>query len=111
MKFQNWIAGLAVLTALAGCSSANDNTVLTPTPTRTLKWRLQQGSVPFIAVWGSSGSDVFAVGPIGTSHYNGHSWSRMNTDDLDAVWGTRAATCSRWAAARSSTTTAAPGAR
>ena len=42
-------------------------------------------------VWGSSGSDVFAVGPDGTiRHYNGTSWSPMTsgiTQLLLDVWG------------------------
>ena len=44
------------------------------------------------AVWGSSGSDVFAVGQGGTIlHYDGVAWNSMNsstTDDLYTVWGT-----------------------
>jgi hypothetical protein len=47
------------------------------------------------AVWGSSGSDVFAVGDDGTTilHYDGSSWSSMEkmgtwpAKYLDAVWG------------------------
>ena len=43
------------------------------------------------AVWGSSGSDVFAVGDLGTIlHYDGSSWSAMSsgtTNDLWGVWG------------------------
>jgi hypothetical protein len=42
-------------------------------------------------VWGSSGSDVFAVGESGTIlHYDGSSWSSMTSgtsDSLDGVWG------------------------
>jgi len=43
------------------------------------------------SVWGSSGSDVFAVGYNGTIvHYDGSNWSTMNsgtTSDLTYVWG------------------------
>ena len=43
------------------------------------------------AVWGSSGSDVFAVGDSGTiMHYNGSTWSKMSSStikSLYAVWG------------------------
>ena len=42
-------------------------------------------------VWGSSGSDVFAVGGNGTIlHYNGSAWSSMTsgtTNNLLGVWG------------------------
>jgi hypothetical protein len=42
-------------------------------------------------VWGSSGSDVFAVGWDGTIlHYNGTAWSAMSsgtTYPLEGVWG------------------------
>lgn len=51
-----------------------------PPTTRTLQ-----------SVWGSSGSDVFAVGRNGTIlHYNGTSWSPMKsstTQWLHGVWG------------------------
>jgi hypothetical protein len=43
------------------------------------------------AVWGSSGSDVFAVGTGGTIlHYDGADWSPMDsgtTHGLEGVWG------------------------
>jgi len=42
-------------------------------------------------VWGRSGSDVFAVGDDGTIlHYNGTSWSSMDSgtsEHLNGVWG------------------------
>ena len=42
-------------------------------------------------VWGSSGSDVFAVGNGGTIlHYDGSAWSAMTsgtTFALNGVWG------------------------
>ena len=42
-------------------------------------------------VWGSSGSDVFAVGGGGfILHYNGTSWTamdRITSNDLSGVWG------------------------
>ena len=45
----------------------------------------------FNGVWGSSASDVFAVGGSGTIlHYNGSSWSAMTsgtTQYLNGVWG------------------------
>lgn len=43
------------------------------------------------AVWGSSASDVFAVGQAGTIlHYNGSTWRRMpsgTATGLKGVWG------------------------
>lgn len=51
---------------------------------------LPQGN-PLWHIWGSSGSDVFAVGDAGTIlHYDGHTWSPMisgTTEDLSGVWG------------------------
>jgi len=48
-------------------------------------------SAYLIGVWGSSGSDVFAVGDGGTIlHYNGSAWSTMNggtAPSLSAAWG------------------------
>jgi hypothetical protein len=45
-------------------------------------------------VWGSSPSDVFAVGNVGTIlHYNGSAWSAMSsgtTRELVGVWGNSA---------------------
>jgi hypothetical protein len=41
-------------------------------------------------VWGSSSSDVYAVGNLGTIlHYNGNAWTGVliGTDDLFGVWG------------------------
>ena len=42
-------------------------------------------------VWGSSSTDVFAVGTGGTIlHYDGNTWSNMpsgTSDTLSAVWG------------------------
>jgi hypothetical protein len=43
-------------------------------------------------VWGSSGTDVFAVGSVGTLlHYDGNDWTPMNsgtTENLFGIWGT-----------------------
>jgi hypothetical protein len=43
------------------------------------------------SIWGSSPSDVFAVGSGGTIlHYDGSAWSAMSsgtTNELDGVWG------------------------
>jgi len=52
------------------------------------------GTETLKAVWGTSGSDIFAVGSDGTIlHYNGSLWSKMasNTSkNLQAVWGSSA---------------------
>ncbi len=67
-------------------------------------------------VWGSSSSDVFAVGGSGTIlHYDGTTWSAMTsgtTSYLHGVWGSSPSMTSSPSdtAARSCTTTAAPGA-
>jgi hypothetical protein len=43
------------------------------------------------SIWGSSGSDVFAVGDSGTIlHYDGTAWSAVaspTTDNLNSIWG------------------------
>lgn len=45
----------------------------------------------FFGIWGSSGSNVFAVGESGTIvHYDTTSWSPMmsgSTENLHGVWG------------------------
>ena len=39
-------------------------------------------------VWGTSGTDVFAVGDAGTIlHYNGTSWSSMSSGTTEILWG------------------------
>ncbi|MBI4285755.1 MAG: hypothetical protein HY670_07635 [Chloroflexi bacterium] len=49
---------------------------------------------PFYDIWGSSSSDVFAVGSGGTIlHYDGTSWSEMTSGTMDtllAAWGSSA---------------------
>jgi hypothetical protein len=68
--------------------------------TPALTWQTMQSGTDFNlqGVWGSSGSDVFAVGQNPDSrsgesaifHYDGQSWSRQHTEDpshLNAVWG------------------------
>ena len=51
---------------------------------------LPQGN-PLLGIWGSSGSDVFAVGEGGTIlHYDGTSWSSMNSGSANRlidIWG------------------------
>ncbi len=58
-------------------------------------WQSMQSgvSVPLRGIWGSSATDVYAVGDSGTVlHYNGTDWSETNasagiTEDLRDVWG------------------------
>ena len=56
------------------------------------KWQnpLPQGN-PLNSVWGSSGTDAFAVGNSGTIvHYDGRTWNEISsgtTNDLYAIWG------------------------
>jgi len=62
----------------------------------TLSWsKMNSGTRAWLyGVWGSSASNVFAVGGKGTIlHYDGHTWSKMNsgtTAALSDVWGTSA---------------------
>ncbi len=63
-------AGPTATPGLAAC---------TPVPAGTPAWTLPlpQGD-PFHGVWGSSSSDVYAVGDLGTVyHYNGSAWSQV----------------------------------
>jgi hypothetical protein len=72
---------------------SDDFTFITEAAT-TSAWTWQnplpQGNL-LTSVWGSSASDVFAVGSYGTIlHYDGSSWSAMSsgtTDLLSGVWG------------------------
>src|SRR6266566_1700240 len=56
-----------------------------------LRWSRQLGAGAYFAVWGASGSDVFAVGDDGNIwHYDGTRWTSQQsgtTQDLYAVWG------------------------
>ena len=73
-------------------SSIFDNVLTQGSSSQGWEWLnpLPQGN-PFNAVWGSSGSDVFAVGDYGTIfHYNGSTWSSMASGtivELNGVWG------------------------
>ena len=56
-------------------------------------WSRMNSNTPqhLIGVWGSSGSDIFAVGSEGTIvHYDGTNWNTMDektTRSLYGVWG------------------------
>ena len=60
--------------------------------------KMSSGTVEWLSgVWGSSASDIFAVGERGTIlHYDGNRWSELNTGfsgeflDFSAVWGSSA---------------------
>ena len=75
------------VSTITGCSSSSANT----SPTWTSSKDPDSSHSPLAYVWGSSSSDVFAVGDGGTIiHYNGKSWSKMSsgtTNDLIGVWG------------------------
>jgi hypothetical protein len=47
---------------------------------------------PLSDVWGTSGTDVYAVGRDGILHYDGVSWARLEgvTQSLRDVWGSSA---------------------
>jgi hypothetical protein len=80
-----WVT--AVMLAAAGCGDKD----LPSGPTATSKWSIQTTGVEINAVWGNSGSDVFAVGAYGDIlHYNGTAWSTMTSGSgawLYGVWG------------------------
>src|SRR5438876_1671424 len=56
-----------------------------------LRWSRQLGAGAYFAVWGATGSDVFAVGNDGNIwHYDGTTWTSQpsgTTQDLLGVWG------------------------
>jgi uncharacterized membrane protein len=60
------------------------------------KWSIAPSPAPsyFFQIWGSSPSDVWAVGVGGVIiHYDGTSWSSVpsgTTNELSAIWGTSA---------------------
>ena len=63
--------------------------------TATVEWSVVRPPTYQVAsVWGSSGTDVFAVGDKGTIlHYDGDSWDPMNSGtqaELKGVWGSGA---------------------
>lgn len=63
-----------------------------PTPPSAMSWSLVMNTEAILrAVWGSSSTDVFAVGSNGTIlHYDGNAWSQMNsgtTRSLYGIWG------------------------
>lgn len=57
-------------------------------------WSVMRRGYPTEAVWGSSSSDVFAVGDYGSIlHYNGTTWSPMASgteEHLSGIWGSAA---------------------
>ena len=82
MKHRNLLSISFVIILLFTCSA------------RAADWTWQimlQPGTNLYGVWGSSGSDVFAVGNSGTIlHYDGTSWSAMasgTTIQLNGVWG------------------------
>ncbi len=83
---------LPFLTISPLVSSASAATVVSPDG---WGWQnpLPQGNKLY-GVWGSSATDVFAVGYVGTIlHYNGSAWSAMSsgtTEYLHGVWGSSA---------------------
>jgi photosystem II stability/assembly factor-like uncharacterized protein len=79
-----WV--IALVLAASGCGKKSPNG-----PTATSRWSIQTSGQPILAIWGNSGSNVFAVGSEGTIlHYDGTTWSTMtsgSTADLRGVWG------------------------
>ena len=98
---RGWNKGLAILIGvvlvalpllLSFALPASAGSVVSPDG---WEWQnpLPQGNTLW-GIWGSSPSDIFAVGNAGTIlHYNGNAWTHMNsgtTANLHNVWGTSA---------------------
>jgi len=76
-------------------SQWSEETSFTTFPESTEWQAMTSGTTEYLlGVWGTSASDVFAVGDGGTIlHYNGSAWSPMSsgtTDDLWEIWSTSA---------------------
>lgn len=90
--FVNMLSIVAVSFAIAGCSGESP-TAQTP-PALDPAWQVMHSrtNVTLRDVWGSSASDVFAVGDNGTIlHFNGLRWATMSsptTETLRGVSGT-----------------------
>ena len=88
------LAGLvsALLTPLL-LTACHGGDSIAPNTTTTLVWsKVLSGE--YAGVWGTSASDVWAVGYNGTIlHYNGTNWSSVSsgaTEPLYGVWGSSA---------------------
>jgi hypothetical protein len=83
---------LAAVLSLAGCSKEDPRPPPPAVPCPAWKWSnpLPQGN-DLLGVWGSSGTDAYAVGRYGTIlHYDGSSWQHMggaSRSDIRSVWG------------------------
>jgi hypothetical protein len=86
MRWERWLLGFGLLLVLAGCGGNSKNPAA---PEFSNSWRVPQVGLDGMAVWGSSGGDVFAVG--GTIlHWNGSAWSAVTSGTstyLYGVWG------------------------
>jgi hypothetical protein len=82
------ISVLLVLVSL-GCASCTPPAQAPATATGS--WTVEAKSDWYDSVWGSSGSDVFAVGWDGLIiHYDGATWSPMDSgvsESLHGMWG------------------------
>ena len=86
------IAGLLIIVlAAAACPLFDTQNVYAIAPATESQVSTQND---LYAVWGTSATNVFAVGQNGTIlHYDGLAWTAMNSstsEDLYAVWGTSA---------------------
>src|SRR5712664_3366866 len=86
------ISAVSTPLILTGCH----RDITAPSPTLVWSSVASPTTLSLVAVWGSSATDVWAVGnlePQGGAmvHYDGTSWSSvMNGTFLNAVWGTSA---------------------
>ena len=97
--FVIFVTTILCATTIVSCSTASNQTSSTAssqTTTNTTGWVSQKDpgfyqGLEIGTVWGTSSSDVFAVGRQGTIiHYNGKVWATLTsgtTDDLYGIWG------------------------
>ncbi len=87
---------LALVVVAAVCAMPMHGTATAAPPVGSGGWEMQnpvyQSPEYLNALWGTSASDIFAVGDAGTViHYDGSTWVPMNSgtaSNLSAVWGT-----------------------
>jgi hypothetical protein len=61
---------------------------MTASPAQDMSLDVAEGAIKDL--WGSSGSDVYALGGLHVLHFDGTRWSAVFAGHADGVWGTSA---------------------